>query len=87
MASEAESARQKAALYLALAMEARASENFELAELLTNAATAAFDKAEAQEAAEIPPAATAEPPQAPIQQQQQAQPDDGPDNDDPNNKE
>ncbi|MBX9773362.1 MAG: hypothetical protein K2Y71_03025 [Xanthobacteraceae bacterium] len=78
MASEAQSARRKAARYLALAMEARDKGNFELAELLTKAATAAFDEAEAQEAVQIPPAATVEPPQAPIQQQQQVQPDDEP---------
>ena len=78
MASEAESARQKAARFLALAMEARANGNFELAELLTDAATAAFDKAEEAEAASLP-ASTAEPQQPDAQQQQQVQPDQEPD--------
>jgi hypothetical protein len=88
MASEAESARKKAALYLALALEARALENFELAELLTDAATAAFDKAEAQEAADaLPPVPAAQSEQPPVHQQQQAQPNDGPDDRDPDSNE
>jgi hypothetical protein len=87
MWSKSASARQKAARFLALAMEARANEDFELAELLTDAATAAFNKAEAEEAA-ASSALTTEQQQAPVQQQQQqVQPDDGPDNQDPNNKE
>ena len=87
MWSKSASARQKAARFLALAMEARANQDFELAELLTDAATAAFNKAEAEEAA-ASSALTTEQQQAPVQQQQQqVQPDDGPDNQDPNNKE
>ena len=75
--SEAESARHQAARLLALAMEARDKGNFALAELLTDAATHAFDKAAAAEAA----AAAATPPPVPeqqqpaAQQQQQIQPD------------
>jgi hypothetical protein len=86
MWSKTASARQKAARFLALAMEARARENFELADLLTDAATAAFAKAEAEEAAAAASAPTAEQKQPPVQQQQQAQPDHGPDNQDPKNK-
>jgi hypothetical protein len=86
MASEAETARQRAAHFLALAMEAREKGNFALAELLADAASAAFDKAEGAEAA-APPPSTAEP-QQPAQQQQQVQPDQEPDNADqePDNK-
>jgi hypothetical protein len=78
MTSEAESARKKAARFLALAMEARANGDFELASLLTDAATAAFNKAEEAEAASPPPS-TAEPQQPAAQQQQQVQPDQEPD--------
>jgi uncharacterized membrane protein (UPF0182 family) len=78
MASEAESARRQAARFLAMAMEAREKGNLALAELLTDAATAAFDKAEEAEAeAAAPPPSTAEP-QQPAQQQQQVQPDQEP---------
>ena len=74
MALEAESARKKAARFLQLAMEARANGDFELAKLLTDAATTAFDKAEQAEAASLS-ASTAEPQQPAAQQQQQVQPD------------
>ena len=80
MWSKTESARKKAARFLALALEARANENFELAELLTDAATAAFDQAEAEEAAAAASASTSEQ-QQPAQQQQQVQPGDKRDND------
>ena len=76
MTLEAESARKKAARFLALAMEARANGDFELAKLLTDAATAAFNKAEAEQAeAASLSASTAEPQQPAAQQQQQVQPD------------
>jgi hypothetical protein len=79
MTSEAESARKKAARFLALAMEARANGDFELAKLLTDAATAAFNKAEEAEAASSP-TSTAGPQQPAVQQQQQVQPDQKPEN-------
>jgi hypothetical protein len=80
MALEVESARQKAARFLALAMEVRQKGNLELAELLTDAASAAFDKAETEQAESAThPASTAEPQQPAAQQQQQLQPDKKPD--------
>ena len=81
MIPEAEAARKKAARFLELAMQSRANGDFELAKLLTDAATAAFDKAEQAEAVS-PSAFTAEPqqPAAQQQQQQQVQPEKKPEN-------
>jgi hypothetical protein len=75
----AASARQHAARLLALAMAARERGNSSLAELLTDAATAAFDLAEQTEAASPP--SGSEPHQSAVQQQIQ------PDKDEPDNKE
>jgi hypothetical protein len=78
MASEAEAARQQAARFLVMAMEARDKGNLPLADLLTEAAYRAFDKAEEADVAS-PPQPTPEQQEPVAQQPQQIQPDKEPD--------
>jgi hypothetical protein len=75
MANSIEALREQAARLFALALEARDKGNFELADLMTAAATRQLDRAEELESA-APPPSPQQQQQPAAQQQQQVQPDD-----------